>query len=461
MQGRGRRTGQVPSRSSRTVPPREAPRTEVPPSAGRCGPRSRPGIASVPSPRRASRGRTALGPPVRRTGSRKWRHGARTRSRAAPAPPGPAARTTDRGPSRHPEPQDRGDSAERPKEELALLRILRDELHVRAHLTRDAREVFDELAVLEDGEGAAVLRTRRQLAGIIDGLLALPIAVRAPQFETDLAKSFGDQQRVDRAESQGVPDLVLSVGRESAVRLPDLLHEALDEGLLPHQVEAAQDLARLLDELPQAIFVRVPGVEERREHLFLHLVVEKVSRRELFLRVAGPADDDPLKVGPIQERLRHQISDLLVPLVDRDVVASLESAGALSAHPVLRRDLRLEVLDHLDALSPEQAERRLAPVDHEEPVDVLLREHLVERLRVELRIASVEERRDGLGRLEDERDHLSLVRADLFVPGEDDEAVRRRHLVRLKALHRRLDRLRHMLAGARALDVRRLRLLSP
>src|SRR3989475_13296411 len=84
--------------------------------------------------------------------------------------------------------------------------------------------------------------------------------------------------------------------------------------------------------------------------------------------------------------------------------------------------LRLEVLDHLNAFSAEQAERRLAPVDHEQPVDVLLREHLVERLRVELRIASIEERRDRLGRLEDKRDHLRLIRPDLFVPREDHEA---------------------------------------
>src|SRR5467141_2871588 len=353
MQGRGRRTGQVPSRSSRTVPPREAPRTEVPPSAGRCGPRSRPGIASVPSPRRASRGRRALGPPARRTGSRAWRHGARTRSRAAPAPPGPAARTTDRGPSRHPEPQDRGDATERPQEELALLRVLGDQLHVRAHLPREAREVLGELPVLEDGERPAVGRADRQFARVVDGLLTLPIAVRAPQLEADLPKAFGDQKGVDRAEQQRVPHLFLSIGGEAAVGLPDLLQEALDERLLPHQVKAAQDLAGLLNELPQSIFVRVAGVEERREDLFLQFVVEVVSRRELLLRVAGTSDDDPLQVLPVQVRLGHQISDLLVPLVDRDVMAPLESARTLTAHPMLRWDLRLEVLDHLDPFSAE------------------------------------------------------------------------------------------------------------
>src|SRR5256886_3289917 len=142
-------------------------------------------------------------------------------------------------------------------------------------------------------------------------------------------------------------------------------------------------------------------------------------------------------------------------------MAPLESARTLTAHPMLRRDLRLEVLDHLDPFSTEEAERGPAPVDDEKPVDVLHREHLVQGFRVELRVTTIQERDHGFRRLEDERDHLRLIRTGLFVPGEDDEAVRRRHLVRLETLHRGLDRLRYVLAGARAVDVRRLRLLSP
>src|SRR5207247_3369635 len=139
----------------------------------------------------------------------------------------------------------------------------------------------------------------------------------------------------------------------------------------------------------------------------------------------------------------------------------LEAARALTAHGMPPSHLRLEVLDLLDWFSAEPAERGLAPVAYEEPVDVLLREHLVQGLRVELRVATIEERDHGFRRLEYERDHLRLIRTDLFVPGEEDEAVRRGHLVRLETLHRRLDRLRHVLARARALDVRRLGLLSP
>jgi hypothetical protein len=60
---------------------------------------------------------------------------------------------------------------------------------------------------------------------------------------------------------------------------------------------------------------------------------------------------------------------------------------------------RFRKADHFNALPAKQADRRLAPVDHEEAVDILLREHLVEGCRVELGVAAVQERGDGLRRL--------------------------------------------------------------
>src|SRR5207249_118185 len=89
--------------------------------------------------------------------------------------------------------------------------------------------------------------------------------------------------------------------------------------------------------------VRVADVEEGRDDLFLQLVMNEVARRELFLRIAGPSDDDPLDFGPVEERFRAQLADLLVPLVDGDVVPSLEPPGALSAHPVLGGN---DIADH-------------------------------------------------------------------------------------------------------------------
>src|SRR5207249_431108 len=153
------------------------------------------------------------------------------------------------------------------------------------------------------------------------------------------------------SESFEMSSTAAPIPREAAVLFADLRHLPLDEGLLPHQVQAAQDLPPLLDEFPKAVLVRVARVEERGEDSFLEFVMEKVSRRELFLRVTRPADDDPLEVRKVQERFRHQIPDFLVPLVDRDIVAPFEAARTLASHPVLGRHLRLEILDHLDPLA--------------------------------------------------------------------------------------------------------------
>src|SRR5437667_3113857 len=365
-----------------------------------------------------------------------------------------------RGPSRHPIPQDRRDPAERPQEELALLRIIRDEFHGGPHSRRDRGEVLDQVVVLDDDQRASVLWARRQLPVLRDGLLPVPVSVRTAELEAGFPETRGDEERLGRPELERMSDLVLPIRGEAAVLFADLLHQPLDEGLLPHQVQAAQDLPRLLDEFPKAVLVRVARVEERGEDSFLEFVMEKISRSELFLRVTRPADEDPLEVREVQERFRHQIPYFLVPLVDRDIVASLEAPRTLASHPVLGRHLRLEILDHFNPLAAQQAEGRLAPVDHDEAVDVLLGEHLVEWRRVEFRVATVKERRDRLRRLEDEGDHFRLVRPDLFVAREDDEPVRRRHPVRLQPLNRGLDRLGDVLSSARALDVRRLRQLG-
>src|SRR2546430_10452706 len=98
---------------------------------------------------------------------------------------------------------------------------------------------------------------------------------------------------------------------------------------------------------------------------------------------------------------------------------------ALPPHPVLGRNLRLQILDHLDPLAAQESEGRLAPVDHEESVEVLLREHLVQWRRVEFRVTPIQERRDRLRRFQDERNHFRLVRADLLLALEDYEAARR------------------------------------
>src|SRR3989454_9460544 len=155
---------------------------------------------------------------------------------------------------------------------------------------RDRGQILDEIAVFPDAERAAVLRAGRHLPTLGHGLLAFPVSVRAAEPEPRLPETLGDEERFDGAELKRVSDLLLPIRRQAAVLLADLLHEPLHKRFLAHQVEAAQDLPRLLDELSQAVLVRVTGVEERGQDLFLQLVMEIIAGREFFLRVARSAD---------------------------------------------------------------------------------------------------------------------------------------------------------------------------
>src|SRR6266704_1695671 len=273
---------------------------------------------------RAWRARRTRGPPAPPRGCPPSSHSSSIRWTAGSSPPDPGGRTRGRDPSRHPVAEDRRDPAERLEEQRALLGVLRDQFDVRAYLPRHPAEVLNQIAVLDHRQGPAVFRAGRQLSVLRHGLLSLPVAVRTPQLEPGFPQPFGDEECLDRPELQRMTDVVLAVRREASVLLTDFLHQPLNQGLFSHQVETAQNLPRLLDELPEAILVRVARVEKGRHDSFLHFVVEIIPRRELFLRVTRASDDGPLDVRLVQEGFRHQISNFLVTLVAGDVVAPFE-----------------------------------------------------------------------------------------------------------------------------------------
>src|SRR6266699_1040491 len=243
---------------------------------------------------RAWRARRTRGPPAPPRGCPPSSHSSSIRWTAGSSPPDPGGRTRGRDPSRHPVAEDRRDPAERLQEERALLGVLRDQFDVRAHLPRHPTEVLDQILVLDHRQGPAVFRARGQLSVLRHGLLALPVAVRAAQLEPGFPQPFGDEEGLDGPELERMADLALAVRREASVLLADLLHQPLHQGLFSHQVETAQNLPRLLDELPETVLVRVARVEKGRHDSLLQFVVEIVPRRELLLRVPRASDDDPL-----------------------------------------------------------------------------------------------------------------------------------------------------------------------
>src|SRR3990170_3422433 len=331
-----------PLGSSRRAPQRRGPRK----GPGRAGPRCPRRSRSAPSgaPSRAGRRGTRIGPWIRapRRPARRRPQPRGPRGSCPGPPPRPAAGSPmDRGPRRAeasslpPVPEDRGDPAEGLQEERALFRFPGDELHAGSFLLRGRRELLDDVRLLEDGQGAAVRRADPEIPLVDDRLLPLPVPVRAADPEARLPQALRDEEDLHGADLEGPANLGLPVRGEPARLLPDLVHEALDLGLLPHEVEVREEVPRLLDELPEPVLVRVPRVEERRQDLLLQLVVEVVLVHEVLLRVAGSADEDPADLGAGLKRLRHQVADFLVPLVGRDLDEPLEPPRALPAPPAL------------------------------------------------------------------------------------------------------------------------------
>src|SRR2546430_16943652 len=113
-----------------------------------------------------------------------------------------------RGPSRRTIPQDRRTPAERPQEELALLRIIRDQFDRGPHSPRDRGEVLDQVVVLYDDQGASVLRACREIPVLRDGLLPFPVPVGTAELEAGFPGTLADPDRLGRPRVERMSDLL-------------------------------------------------------------------------------------------------------------------------------------------------------------------------------------------------------------------------------------------------------------
>src|SRR2546430_15755242 len=151
-----------------------------------------------------------------------------------------------RGPSRRTIPQDRRTPAERPQEELALLRIIRDQFDRGPHPPRDRGEVLDQVVVLYNDQGASVLRACREIPVLRDGLLPFPVPVRTAELEAGFPETLGDEECLGRPELERMSDLVLPLRGEAAVLFADLLHQPLDEGRSEEHTSELQSQSKLV-----------------------------------------------------------------------------------------------------------------------------------------------------------------------------------------------------------------------
>ena len=111
-----------------------------------------------------------------------------------------------------------------------------------------------------------------------------------------------------------------------------------------------------------------------------------------------------------------------------DLDQALETLCRLTSHAVLRRHLRLDVPNDIDAFAAEDPNRRLRAVDDYEPEGLLIQEHVLERLEEELGIATVQEGGDRFWRLQRVLHHLRLIADRGDLTDEEHHAIQRGRL---------------------------------
>ena len=187
--------------------------------------------------------------------------------------------------------------------------------------------------------------------------------------------------------------------------------------------------------------------------------MEVVLGGEEVLRGSRSSYENAIQTLLREEGLIRQVADLRVELVSGNLYQPLEPSCRLPSLAVLAWNERLDVLDEFNPPTSQETHRCLASVHNDEPVRVLLLQHLEKRFHEELRVASVEERRRRLGRFYHELNHLSLVGRSGFVADEEDDPVLRRPLVDFQPAHDGLYGGHHVLPRTLRFDVRRLRVL--
>jgi len=127
-------------------------------------------------------------------------------------------------------------------------------------------------------------------------------------------------------------------------------------------------------------------------------VVEVVAVEELVFRRRGAADEDAVDLVTLgHEQVVCHARDLLVEVVDGLETETGEPLCGLTALFLLARHQRGGRFDRVDALAPEPAVR-LPPVQHDQPKQPLVREHLLQGFGQKLRVTVISERLYRLGR---------------------------------------------------------------
>mmetsp|Transcript_13143 Transcript_13143/g.55199 ORF Transcript_13143/g.55199 Transcript_13143/m.55199 type:complete len:508 (+) Transcript_13143:683-2206(+) len=356
-------------------------------------------------------------------------------------------------------PQDGTHPAE-PLHELApLLGPIRDKLQRAPKLFVLIRQPLQHRAALDGLQLRARLRVLEVLVVLLllgrevhDGVLAgLAVVQNVP---VDLHVLPHDE-RLHGTHLEAHQSIFFAEAVLPAV-LRDLVEELADELLLLDELDVPERVRGELDGLREPVLAAVRHVHDHEDD-GREPNIEQVALHELVLEVRGPSHDEPVDVRAVvrDEVLRREFGDLAHVVLALLQTQARETQRRLPATAVLLGQIDGNLVDHLAVVPRERPEQTAVAVHHHEPVLVVALQELGEHLRVELVVAHVQRRVDGLEGLEVDVQLLLLALIRQHGAAVNQQAVRRHAAVPLQARLRGADGVKHGLPVHARLDVGR------
>jgi hypothetical protein len=264
-------------------------------------------------------------------------------------------------------------------------------------------------------------------------------AFRALQDPAGDFQILKDNQSLGGAGLQRLQGVVDSVADLAGV-LGDVVKVLVDKLLLLDELDVAEGLARQLDGLVEAVLASVGHIDDL-DDLGLQTVVEEIGLIEVVLEVSGTSQNDAGDVDLVggDEVLDGEFGDLADVVVTLLLTQTGETQGGLTTTAVLLRqidgesgvirsgflsDVHDSLVNNFARVSRERAEQCTVSV-HDDEAKLLVRlEQLAQGLGMELVVAEVQRRVDGLEGLEVDVDPALLALCGDDFTAVDDQAIR-------------------------------------
>lgn len=265
----------------------------------------------------------------------------------------------------------------------------------------------------------------------MDDVLSASGILEGPAGDLQVLKN---NEGFDSTKLQGLESVVDTV-TDTAGILADLFEVLADQLLFLDELDVAKSLRGQLDSLVETVLSSVRDINHL-DNLRSQTVVEHVGGVQVVLEVSGTSEDNTGHVDLVvgDEVLDSQLGDLANVVVTLLLSKTGETKGRLTTTAVLLGQIDGELVNNLARVAA-QGTKKSAVTIHDNETELLVRlEELGEGLGVELVVAKVQRRVDGLEGLEVNVDLSFLAFGGQNFTAVDDEAVGGDLVVQLETL---------------------------